>query len=65
MKSGVIHVSSGAKRKLQKFRDAAVLGGTLEEILERADLTEHDLKTIEQASMCYKVTCIDALELNL
>jgi RNA polymerase primary sigma factor len=64
MKSSTIHISSGAKRKLQKFRDAAVLGGTLEEILERADLTERDLKTIEQASMCYKVTCLDALDLG-
>lgn len=64
MKTGMIRISSGAKRKLQRFRDSAAEGGTLEEILERADLSERDLKTIEQASMCYKVTCLDALDLN-
>lgn len=64
MKTGMIRISSGAKRKLQRFRDSAAEGGTLEEILERADLSERDLKTIEQASMCYKVTCLDALDLS-
>lgn len=64
MKSGVIHISSGAKRKLQKFRDAAEAGGTMEQILDRAGLTQRDLKIVEQASICYKVTCLDGLDLN-
>ena len=64
MKSGLIHISSGAKRKLQKFRDAALEGGTVEEILDRADLVKRDLKTIEQANMCYKVAPLDALDLG-
>lgn len=64
MKTGMIRISSGAKRKLQRFRDSAAEGGSLDEILERAGLLKRDLKLIEQASMCYKVTCLDALDLN-
>lgn len=64
MKSGVIRISSNAKRKLQKFRDAAQEGGTVDEILARASLVKRDLKLIEQANQCYKVTCLDALDLT-
>jgi hypothetical protein len=64
MKAGTIHVSSGAKRKLRKFKEAAAEGGTVDEILERAGLVKRDLKLIEQASMCYRVTCLDALDLS-
>lgn len=64
MKTGMIRISSGAKRKLQKFRDAAAEGGTLDEILNRAGLEQRDMKIIEQASMCYKVGCLDGLDLN-
>lgn len=64
MKTGMIRISSGAKRKLQKFREAAADGGTMDEILDRAGLTQRDLKIVEQAGMCYKVTCLDALDLN-
>jgi RNA polymerase sigma factor (sigma-70 family) len=64
MKAGTIHISSGAKRKLQRFRDAAQEGGSVDEILERAGLVKRDMKLIEQASMCYKVTPLDALDLS-
>ena len=64
MKAGTIHISSGTKRKLQKFRDAALEGGSMDEILERAGLVQRDLKLIEQANLCYKVTCLDALDLS-
>lgn len=64
MKAGTIHISSGAKRKLQRFRDAALEGGNMDEILERAGLVKRDMKLIEQANLCYKVTCLDALDLN-
>ena len=64
MKTGMIRISSGAKRKLQKFREAAAEGGTMEQILDRAGLTQRDLKIVEQASICYKVTCLDGLDLN-
>jgi RNA polymerase sigma factor (sigma-70 family) len=64
MKTGMIRISSGAKRKLQKFREAAAEGGTVEQILDRAGLTQRDLKIVEQASICYKVTCLDGLDLN-
>ncbi len=64
MKSGIIRISSNAKRKLQKFRDAAQEGGSVDEILERANLAKRDLKLIEQANQCYKVTCLDALDLT-
>jgi hypothetical protein len=64
MKAGTIHISSGAKRKLQRFRDAALEGGNINEILERAGLVKRDMKLIEQANLCYKVTCLDALDLN-
>jgi len=64
MKTGMIRISSGAKRKLQKFREAAAEGGTMTEILDRAGLTQRDLKIVEQASICYKVTCLDGLDLN-
>lgn len=64
MKTGMIRISSGAKRKLQKFRDAAAEGGTMDEILERAGLSQRDLKIVEQASICYRVTCLDGLDLN-
>lgn len=64
MKTGMIRISSGAKRKLQKFREAAAEGGTVDQILDRAGLTQRDLKIVEQASICYKVTCLDGLDLN-
>jgi len=64
MKTGMIRISSGAKRKLQKFRESAAEGGTMEQILDRAGLTQRDLKIVEQASICYKVTCLDGLDLN-
>ena len=62
MKGGVIHVSSNAKRKLYKFRQAAQGGGTMVEILERAELKERDLHLIEQAAMCYVTAELDAME---
>lgn len=65
MKSSLIHVPSGAKQKLNKFRGSAEEGGTLDEILDRADLSKRDLRTIEQASMCYNVQQLDALDLNM
>jgi RNA polymerase sigma factor (sigma-70 family) len=64
MKAGIIHISCGTKRKLQKFRDAAAEGGTMDEILERAGLVKRDMKLIEQANLCYKVTPLDALDLT-
>ena len=63
MKGGIIHLSSNAKRKLYKFRQAAQAGGTLAEILERAELKERDLHIIEQAAMCYVTAELDAMEL--
>jgi DNA-directed RNA polymerase sigma subunit (sigma70/sigma32) len=64
MKSGIIRISANTKRKLQKFKEAAEAGGTVNEILERAGLAKRDLKLIEQANLCYKVTPLDALDLN-
>lgn len=64
MKGGVVHVSSGAMRKLRKFRDAASEGGTRAEIIERAGLNERDLFTIEQAALCSTVVALDALEIK-
>jgi RNA polymerase sigma factor (sigma-70 family) len=64
MKSGIIRISANTKRKLQKFKEAAEAGGTIDEILKRAGLAKRDLKLIEQANLCYKVTPLDALDLN-
>jgi len=64
MKGGVIHLSSNAKRKLYKFRQAAIMGGTLEEILERAELAPKDMAIIEQAAMCYATVELDGLEMH-
>lgn len=64
MKTGIIRISANTKRKLQKFKEAAEAGGTVNEILERAGLAKRDLKLIEQANLCYKVTPLDALDLN-
>lgn len=64
MKGGVIHLSSNAKRKLHKFRQAAIMGGTLVEILDRAELCEKDMAIIEQAAMCYATIELDGLELS-
>jgi len=64
MKTSMIRVPCGAKRKLAKFREAAEEGGTVDQILDRAGLRRRDLKIVEQANMCYKVTCLDALDLN-
>jgi RNA polymerase sigma factor (sigma-70 family) len=65
MKSSMIHVPSGAKQKLNKFRESAAQGGSIDSILERADLKEKDLITIEQANMCYLVHHFDAQDLNM
>lgn len=64
MRGGVIHVSSGARRKLRKFQQEAMRGGTLVEIMERAELRDRDLFTIEQAAMCANVVEFDGLELR-
>lgn len=63
-KSGIIHISSTAKRKYQKFHEAAAHGGTVEEILERAGLVKKDLKLIEAASRCYQVQELDSMDLS-
>lgn len=65
IKSSIIRISTGAKRKTQKFREAAALGGSIDEILNRAGLQFRDLKTIEQVEMCYQVGNIDAFDLNM
>ena len=65
MKTGIIRISTNTKRKLHRFLEAAEAGGTIDEILERAGLIKRDLKLIEQASICHKVTPLDALDLNI
>lgn len=53
MKGGIIHLSSGARRKLRRFRNG-----------EMEELTPRDTFTIRQAALCEKVTPLDALDLQ-
>jgi RNA polymerase sigma factor (sigma-70 family) len=64
MRTGIIHVPSGAKRKMQKFRDAAMDGGSIEEILGRAGLKQRDMHYIEQATICRRVENLDEMDLR-
>lgn len=64
MRVGMIHIPSGAKKKLCKFRDAAADGGSISEILERAGLKQRDMHYIEQASICYQVGNLDEMDLR-
>lgn len=64
MKGGVIHISAAARRKLRKFEEAAKMGGSIAEILDRAELKQSDLKMIHQAAICRTVVALDSLELN-
>lgn len=59
MQSGLIKVPYDARVKYKRYLEAIEQGGTQAEILERARLTQKDLKTIEQADLCHKVICLD------
>ena len=60
--AGLIDVSYTAKLKHHRFVEAARLGGTIDEILERAGLVKRDLKLIEAVAMCRDVGRLDVLE---
>ncbi len=64
-KSLMIHIPSGAKRKMQSYREAAEAGGSQEEILERANLKQRDIRTIQQVVMCQNVGALDALDVHI
>lgn len=53
MKGGMIRLSSGARRKLRRFRNG-----------EMEELTPRDTFTLRQAALCEKVTALDALNLQ-
>lgn len=59
---GLIDISYTAKLKHHRFVEAARLGGTIDEILERAGLVKRDLKLIEAVAMCRDVGRLDVLE---
>lgn len=58
-RSSMIRISADSRRKLQKFREAAIQGGTTQEILARAGLRDKDMHFIEQAQQCIIVHCTD------
>jgi len=60
--AGLIGISCTARTKHHKFTEAAKLGGTLHQILERAGLKPRDLKLIEAVQMCKDVCRLDELE---
>ena len=60
----VIRVSTGARRKLKQFRDAAIEGQSMEETVLAAGLKLKDLEFIRQASLCERVVPLDSLELH-
>lgn len=62
--AGLIDISYSAKMKHYKFVEAAKLGGSITEILNRAGLKPRDLKLIEAVTLCKEVSRLDAMELN-
>ena len=54
-----IETRSSMIKKLHKFREAAIQGGTTQEILARAGLRDKDMHFIEQAQQCIVVHCTD------
>jgi RNA polymerase sigma factor (sigma-70 family) len=60
----IIRVSTGARRKLKLFREAAIEGQSMEETLTAAGLKPKDLEFVRQASLCEMVVPLDSLELR-
>jgi RNA polymerase sigma factor (sigma-70 family) len=57
--TGMIRITYTAKMKHYKFTEAAKLGGSIDEILERAGLRQRDLQTIKAVQMCRDVDLLD------
>lgn len=64
MKSLMIHIPCEAKRKLRAYVKASQEGGSQAAILERADLKQRDLETIQQAAMCRNVGALDDVDMH-
>lgn len=62
MQTGLIKVPYDARVKYKRFLEAAEHGGSLQDVMNRANITIKDLKTIEQADMCNKVINLDSYD---